>query len=269
MRAVAFALVAALVLAAAPAAKKAPQPRLRGAMDVAVDRDGSLLIGDQSDRVLRFRRGRLSVAAKVVFPVEVAIHPRGGFAVLNNETRIRLVDARGRVTTIARGLALVTALAYDRAGNLYISELMTPSGPGRVRRIDAATGGLTTVLATGLDRPHGLVVAGGTVYVCDTFHNRLVAIDLASGAARTAAANLNMPVDVERAPDGTIYIADYGNNRLARLQGDTAVTVARLIGPNGVAVNAAGRVFVTERIFPRVRSVDPATGLVRTVVGGL
>jgi streptogramin lyase len=77
-----------------------------------------------------------------------------------------------------------------------------------------------------------------------------------------------MPVDVERAPDGTIYIADYGNNRLARLQGDAAVTVARLIGPNGVAVNAAGRVFVTERIFPRVRAVDPATGVVRTVVGG-
>src|SRR5918996_2253252 len=116
MRAVAFALVAALVLAAAPAAKKAPSPRLSGAMDVAVDRDGSLLIGDQSDRVLRFRRGRLAVAARVVFPVEVAIHPRGGFAVLNDETRIRRVDGRGRVTTIARNLALVTALAYDRAG---------------------------------------------------------------------------------------------------------------------------------------------------------
>ena len=269
MRAVAFALVAAVVLAAAPAAKKPPRPRRTGAMDVAVDRDGSLLIGDQSDRVLRFRRGRLTVAARIVFPVEVAIHPRGGFAVLNNETRIRRVDARGRVTTIARGLALVTALAYDPAGNLYVSELMTPSGPGRVRRIDARTGAFTTILATGLDRPHGLVVAGDTLYVCDTFHNRLVAIDLATGASSTAAANLSMPVDVERGPDGTIFIADYGNNRLARLSGDSAVTVARLIGPNGVAVNRAGRVYVTERIFPRVRSVDPATGVVRTVVGGL
>ena len=261
MRAVAV-VVAAAVLAGA--ASGAARPRLVGAMDVAIANDGSLLIGDQSDRVLRFRRGRLTVAARVKFPVEVDADPRGGFAVLNDETRIRRVDARGRVTTLARGLAQVTALDFDPQGNVYFSELV-----GRVRRLDRATGVITTV-ATGFDRPHGLVFAGSTVYVCDTFADRLAAIDLATGVVTTVARGLDEPVDVDRAPDGTLYVADYSNSRLARIADGAPVTVAQLIGPNGVAVSRDGRTaYLTERIFPRVRRVDLATGAVRTVVGGL
>jgi len=232
-------------------------------MDVAVANDGSLLIGDASDRVFRFRRGRLTVAATIKFPVEVGIDPRGGFAVVNDETRIRRVDPRGRVTTLARGLAQITALAFDPDGNIYFSELV-----GRVRRLDRATGAITTVAESGLNRPHGLVVAGDRLFVADTFNDRVVSIELATGAVTTAATGFVQPVDVDRGPDGTVYVADFGNNRLARIDAGSPVTVARLIGVNSVWVRG-GAVYVTERIFPRVRRVDLATGAVRTIVGGL
>jgi streptogramin lyase len=252
-------LAAALALGAGGAAK----PRLSGVFDVAVAPDGSVLIGDRSDRILRFRGGRLTVAARIGFPVEVAPDPRGGFAVVSDETAIRRVDARGRVTTIARNLRRITALAFDPAGNLYFSEL-----PDRVRRLDRATGRITVVAEGGLNWPHGLVVAGDRLYLADTFNHRVVSIELATGEVRTAAAGLNQPVDVDRGPDGAIYVADYGNGRLARIQGGEAATVARLIGPNSVWVRG-GTAYVSERIFPRVRRVDLATGAVRTVVGGL
>ena len=93
-------------------------------------------------------------------------------------------------------------------------------------------------------------------------------IELSSGEVRTAVSGLNQPVDVERGPDGTIYVADYGNSRLARIAGGEAVTVARLIGPNSVRIRG-GSAFVSERIFPRIRRVDLATGRVTTVVGRL
>jgi hypothetical protein len=52
--------VVSLATAAAPA-----KPKLRGTMDVAVARDGSLLIADVSDRVFRFRGKKLTVAASI------------------------------------------------------------------------------------------------------------------------------------------------------------------------------------------------------------
>jgi serine/threonine-protein kinase len=247
----------ALLPNAAPA-----KPKLRGTLDVAVARDGSLLIGDISDRVFRFRAKKLAVAAAIRFPVEIAIDPRGGFAALNNETRIRRVEPRGRVTTLASGLAQVTALAFDAQGNLYFSELV-----GRVRRLDRATGAITTLLDHGLDRPHGLVVAGDTLVVCDTFNNRLVGIDLASGASRTYATGFDTPVDVERSRDGTLFVADYGNNRVARVDGGRGVTVATGVGANGIAVGAGGTIYLTERLRPRVLALNPATGRIRTIVG--
>jgi sugar lactone lactonase YvrE len=145
---------------------------------------------------------------------------------------------------------------------VYFSELV-----GRVRRLDRATGAITTLLGQGLDRPHGLVVAGRTLVVCDTFNNRLIGIDLASGAARTYATGFDTPVDVERSRDGTLYVADSGNTRVARVVDGRGVSVATGVEANGIAVGPNGTIYLTERLLPRVRSLNPATGRIRTIVG--
>jgi glucose/arabinose dehydrogenase len=237
------------------------QVRLHGTYDVAVAPDGSLLIGDSSNRVLRYRNGTLEVVARLRFPVEVAPDPRGGFGVVHQERYVRHVAENGSTRVVAE-LEQPTAHAYAPDGTLFVSEL-----GGRVRRVDV-NGAVTTLVATGLNRPHGLAVIGATLYVCDTFDNELLATDLAGGAVRTVTRELNTPVDVAAGPDGALYVADYGNGRIARVTaaGQTTTWVS-LLGANGVAVAADGTVYATERSLPRVLRVDPTTRAVTTAVG--
>lgn len=235
--------------------------RLHGTYDVAVAPDGSLLIGDSSNRVLRYRNGTLEVLARLPFPVEVAPDPRGGIGVVHQERYVRHVAADGSMRVVAE-LEQPTAHAYAADGTLYVSEL-----GGRVRRVDTS-GVVTTLVGTGLNRPHGLAVIGDTLYVCDTFDNELLAVDVGTGAVRTLARNLNTPVDVAAGPDGALYVGDYGNGRIARVTaaGETS-TWAALLGANGVAVAADGTVYATERERPRVLRIDPFTRAVTTAVG--
>ena len=88
-----------------------------------------------------------------------------------------------------------------------------------------------------------------------------------AGTARTYATGFDTPVDVERAPNGTLYVADYGNNRVARVVDGRGVTVATGVGANGIAVGPGGTIYLTERLLPRVRALNPATGRIRTIVG--
>jgi glucose/arabinose dehydrogenase len=95
----------------------------------------------------------------------------------------------------------------------------------------------------------------------------LLAVDLRTGSSSTAAENLSLPVDVTAAEDGTLYIADYGNRRIARFRAGVVTTAAPLSEANGVAVAPDGSIYVTERAQPRVLRVDPVTGAVTVVAG--
>jgi sugar lactone lactonase YvrE len=232
-------------------------PRLQGTYDVVVDRDGTLLVGDASNRVLKvFPGGLLMVVARLRFPVEVAVDPRGDFAVVTEERYVRRPNGR-----IVATLQQPTALVFAPDGTLYASEL-----GGRVVRV-GVDGSADPVLSEGLNRPHGLAIHGSTLYVCDTFNDRLLAVDLVTRSASTAARDLSMPVDVTAAEDGTLYIADYGNHRVARLRGGEVTTAAPISEANGVAVAPDGSIYVTERARPRVLRVDPVTGAVTVAAG--
>jgi streptogramin lyase len=271
------------------------RPVLTNALDVAVLPDRRLLVGDISNYVLAARpsghptivagNGRPGYArdgvpattTAVGFPVEVASYPLGGFAVVTGN-RVRLVDPRGGIATLA-ALESPTGLAFDGAGNAFVSEL-----GGRIRRIDSTTRALTTYAGLGtagyggdggpaleatLNQPHGLAVAeDGTLYVCDVGNNRLRKIDPQTGLISTHGTGLNLPVDVAVDGQGTAYVADFGNNRIARVTPEgtvTTLTIGR--GPNGVALDGAGSLYFTERTLPHVRRLDLATGTVTTVLG--
>ncbi len=263
--------------------------RLVSAADVVIDADGSLVVADaQGNQVARLAGRTLSRLARVEFAIEVAVDPRGGVAVVTEERRVQHVSSRG-VRTIAgtttsgfsgdggpataAQLDQPTSIAYDAAGNLFITEL-----GGRIRRVEAAGGTITTFAGVGgqglggdggpairaqLDRPHGLAVAAdGTVYFGDTFNNRVrkVAPD---GTISTVATGLSTPNDVTLAPDGTLYATDYGTNRIVRIDPAGAVTtVAAADGPNSVAVAPDRTIYATERTNGWVLRVDPATGAV-------
>ncbi|MGZ8695252.1 MAG: NHL domain-containing protein, partial [Gaiellaceae bacterium] len=224
--------------------------RLVASADVVIDGDGSLVVADvQGDQVVRVAGSSLTRLARLEFAVEVALDPRGGVAVVTEERRVQHVDGSG-VRTVAGGaqpgfsgdggpataalLEQPTSIAYDAAGNLFITELGS-----RIRRVDAQTGRITTFAGVGgqdfggdggpataarLNRPHGLAVAAdGTVYFCDTFNNRIRKI-APDGTISTVATGLNLPADLTLSPDGRLYATDYGNNRIVRVEAGGALT---------------------------------------------
>jgi DNA-binding beta-propeller fold protein YncE len=189
---------------------------------------------------------------------------------LNN--RVRRIDASGVVNTIAGtgaagfsgdgGPATAAALAWphgtavDPGGTvLYVAD----SANHRVRRVDLASGVISTVAGTGIPGPAG------------------------DGGPATGA-HLSDPKAVAVGPAGDLWIADTGNDRVRRV--DTAgvittvagtgtagfsgdggpATAAALDGPRGLAFGPAGELFIADDNNDRVRRVD-AAGVITTVAG--
>ena len=145
--------------------------------------------------------------------------------------------------------------------------------------------------------PFGVAVAvDGTVFVADAGESnriRQIAPDgtvttLAGGSEGfsdgvSAAASFNTPSGLVLAPDGSLFVADTGNNRVRKISpegqvstvagGGTAGYVdgptaqAQFNGPMGIAVDARGNIYVADTYNDRIRMITTA-GQVSTIAGG-
>ncbi|MCB9737856.1 MAG: hypothetical protein H6747_01235 [Deltaproteobacteria bacterium] len=257
----------------------ASAPALDGPFDVTFGADGRLYVADRTaNRVMRLTDDGLVVfagtggsgtrdgtadVAHLHQPNALAARSDGGFLALTDYgTLLRLVDANGSVTTLAGGGAargpggedavLTTARDVDEAPNG--DAVWVEYGTSSVRALPAES---TQVV----------VLAGTTKGYAD-------------GPA--AQARFSGPHGISAAPDGTLYIGDYGNNRIRALRPDgLVVTVAggpqgHSDGPLGLGtmtlprrvVWAADRIFFISTGSPRLRVVEP-DGSVRTIAGGM
>ena len=157
----------------------------------------------------------------------------------------------------AAGLAVPHAARFDSRGNLYIAD----TGSNRVRRVDAATGVITTIAGTG--------EAG---YSGD------------GGAA--VKARMNGPLSVVLDPADNMYIVDCNNARLRRvdaasglitsvagcgevgqLEDGVAATKARFGRLRDVLVAADGALVVCDGSCSTVFRLDLGSGTIRFVAG--
>src|ERR1039458_8347149 len=158
---------------------------------------------------------------------------------------------------IAAELDTPMGLAVDATGNLYIAD----SHNHRVRVVTAATGVIATVAGTGaagffgdggpakaamLDLPTALALdSAGNVYVADTDNHRIRRIAAATGKIATVAGN-----GVEG------FAGDAG-----------PATAASIDSPSGLAVDAAGNLYLADTHNGRVRAGAAATGGISTLAG--
>jgi sugar lactone lactonase YvrE len=156
--------------------------------------------------------------------------------------------------------------------------------------------------ATARPTPHGLTADGkGGIYIADNTSHRVYRLDLDTGVCTLIAgtgvrgfsgddgpaseAQLSFPVSVAVDGEGNLFIADTANNRIRRVDAATGIittvagkgangfggdggpaTEALLNGPNGVAVDDTGRIYIADTNNNRVRVVEP-TGVIRTLAG--
>ena len=139
----------------------------------------------------------------------------------------------GSVEVLASDLRDPVGVAFDSAGRPLVAE----SGAGRVVRL----AGSTETLVDDLQRPQGIAVADGQLYIVDAGAREVIAFDLASGDRRTIASGLPVgpPPGVEPkplkgmppfsgpqgpfagiaiGPDGTLYVSADGDGSVLTLR---------------------------------------------------
>ena len=157
-------------------------------------------------------------------------------------------------------------VAVDADGNLFISDLSNQ----RVRKVDAATGIITTIAGNGtygcsgnsgpatsamIANPEQLALdASGNLYIAEQGANVVAKVDLSTGVISTIAGN------------GTAGKGNGTENPVVTGDGGLA-TKAQLAQPQGVALDSAGDVFIADSNNQRVRMVSASTGIITTVVG--
>jgi len=197
------------------------------------------------------------------------------------------------------------ALALGPAGILYVADArnqdvrtIDPSGGIRWLAGGAAGAGYADG-PPGAARfllPEGIAVSGaGLVYVADTHNNRIRTVD-ASGDVATlagdgtagwrdgpgATAEFFAPHGLALDAIGNLYVADTLDHRIRKLDASGNVSTvagsgvagfadgpgaaAQFSAPEGVAVDAAGNVYVADTGNDRIREIDPG-GTVTTLAG--
>ena len=116
--------------------------------DLDVLPDGTVLVADSHNGVIRRIDGATRIVTTMTrgFSAPVAIHalPDGSHYVVDaSASSIFRVTSDGTSTPVGSGLQTPMSIAVDGQGNVYVSELETR----RIRRIDEATGRVTTFVA--------------------------------------------------------------------------------------------------------------------------
>jgi sugar lactone lactonase YvrE len=250
---------------------------------VAVDGAGNVYVADGNHTVLKITpagvmttlagaAGQVGIvdgagsAARFDGPSSVAVDGAGNVYVVDGfNFTIRKITPNGVVTTLAGspgqrgstdGIGSAASFAYpdgvavDSAGNIYVADTVNDT----IRKITPA--GVVSTLAGSAGQP-------------------------GSDDGTGSAARFNYPAGVAVDSTGNVYVADSGNDTirvitpagvvttLAGVPGQTGSadgtgSAARFNGPDGVAVDGAGNVYVADN--NTIREITPA-GVVTTLAG--
>jgi sugar lactone lactonase YvrE len=231
--------------------------------------------------------GGPAVTAQLNEPVGLALDDNGNVVIADSlNHRIRRVSSTGIIATIAgsgqqgfsgdHGSAVSAQLdsplgvSVDIDGGILVAD----SGNHRVRRLDLS-GNIETLVGTGdpafagdnnraelasLRQP-AAVVAGGasSVFVSDSGNNRIRKVFVDEGKFRSPIGSARTPIITTVAGSGqAVFIGDGGPAGAANLR-----------TPVGLSIDGGGNIAIADASNERIRVVDFASGIIRTLAGPL
>lgn len=204
-------------------------------------------------------------------PIEVARLNQPSAARIGPDGAIYLLDQRNqrirRIDTLASGGTIQTVVGsgvagyHGDGGEPLLAQVSFPPGSN-----PPPAGGLDFDLL-------------GRLYFSDTLNDRVRRVDFAANTIETVLGDgtpqtLDNPRDIERGPDGRMYVADEGNHRIIALEptslqaqvvagtgnagdlGDYGPAIeAELNRPTGLAFDAAGNLYISDTLNNRIRVV--------------
>jgi uncharacterized protein (TIGR03437 family) len=255
------------------------------------------------------------LAATVLLAAGMILHAQGIISTVAGNGNIGYTGDGGPATSATLGSA--NGIVADKAGDLYFADaifsvvrkvnaqgiISTFAGGGAAALGD---GGPATSARLSFQGPHaGLAVdSAGNLYIADYIDSRIRKVDTSGTITTVAGANptlglggfsgdggpatsalLNSPTGVALDSAGNIYIADYGNERIRKV--DTSGTITTIAGvgavtgsdtgdggpatsaeigsPYDVAVDGKGNVYIADS--EHVRQINPS-GIINTVAHG-
>ncbi|CAN5775147.1 hypothetical protein BH10ACI4_BH10ACI4_32670 [soil metagenome] len=260
-----------------------------------------------------------TIAAPTILPSAIVFDSAGNLYVAETGNhRILKVDLQGHASTFAgtgtqgfsgdMGLAVQAQLDSPQGlaftgSALYIADTHNHL----IRRVDLATGLITTVAGTGASRfsgdagpavaatlnlPTALAVdTQSSLYVADTANHRIRRIDAVTATIVTVAGNgtqgysgdsglatsasIDSPSGLAVDTVGNLYLADTHNHRIRKVTAGTNV-ISTLAGtgspnqlalPQGITVDSAGNLYVADSANHRILRIDAATHILTTQAG--
>ena len=271
--------------------------------------------------------GSSATSAQLNGPSGLALDVLGNLYIADeHNSRIRKVTSSGIISTVAGtgisgysgdgGPAVAAQLdgpdsvALDASGNLYIADRnnnrirkVSPNGIIRTvagTRARGFSGDSSPATSAQLDEPNSVTLdASGNLYIADRNNNRIRKVTpdgiistvagngtrgFSGDGGRATSAQLDEPTGVAVDAAGNLFIADYFNfsirkvtpdgiistvagGRTRNFSGDGGIaTSAQLNGPRGVAVDAAGNLFITDVYNFSIWKVT-LDGIISTVAG--
>jgi sugar lactone lactonase YvrE len=267
---------------------------LKSPTTVALDASGNIYIADSENHRIRkvdvlakvittvagtgaagfTGDGMIATKSKLFSPSGVILDVLGNIYISDcGNDRIRRVDVVTKIITTVAGtisgrnadginatlaqLSCPSSLVFDASGNMFFADVIN----SKIKRVDAMTKKITTVVGTGEIGNYGNGVAATT-------------------------AQLNLPQGLSLDASGNMYIADTSNNLIRRVDAKTKIittiagtgvagfngdniraTKAKFNFPTGITVDAEGNIFIADRFNSIVRRIDPVTLNVTTHAG--
>ena len=251
----------------------ANQAQLVQPTGLAFDAAGNLYIGDSADNRLR----EVAATQNAVSPSSTisTVAGSGDGAHCGDPTS---ACGDGGPAGSAR-LTHDTGVAVDQAGDIFVADTLD----NRVRRVDAATGVISTVVGTGarcasstdgcgdsgpagqarLNQPQALAFdAAGDLFVVDALDNRVREVVAQGGSVAASDTIRTLAGSGTQCSSSTDTCGDGGS-----------ASAAMLWLPSDLAVDAAGDLFISDAVDNRVREVVAQGGnptpadTIRTVAG--